>query len=164
VINVLQSGSFLTPIYGGGGSGIIPNEGVALRPNCSGSLGVANPSRNQWFNTAAFSVPATGTYGNCGVGIIQGPGLFGFNFGLHKAFLFGEKATLKFEANMMNAFNHPNPGNPDMNLSDPINSDKTAGFGTIAPSRFTGGLNLLNPTVTSANGERHIWLGLRVEF
>jgi outer membrane receptor protein involved in Fe transport len=85
IINVFQSGDLLTPVWNGDGS-IISNEGVSLRPNCNGSLSSPHKSRQEWFNTAAFSAPAPGTYGNCGVGIIEGPGLIGFSFGLHKAF------------------------------------------------------------------------------
>jgi hypothetical protein len=69
-----------------------------------------------------------------------------------------EKVSFKFEANMMNAFNHPNPGDPDVNFSD------NGTFGTIAPTSYQGGGNLFNPSATSNNGERHIWLGLRLEF
>ncbi len=67
--------------------------------------------------------------------------------------------SFKLEANMMNAFNHPNPADPDVNYSDLGN-----GFGAIAPTSYQGGGNLFNPGATSNNGERHIWLGLRLEF
>jgi len=62
---------------------------------------------------------------------------------------------VKFEANMMNALNHANMGNPTMNIN-------SGSFGLI--NGTNGGLNLLNPTVTTANGERHIFAGIRLEF
>jgi hypothetical protein len=163
IINVLQSGNFLTPTYSGGqalggvNQNIRRDNGTALRPDCNGSLSVSNQSRANWFNAAAITPPALGTYGNCGVGIIQGPGLFGFSSGIHKFFKLGEKAKLKFEANMMDALNHPNPANPGTNLNGNF-------FGSINPQAFNGSTNAFNPGVTTANGERHIWLGLRFEF
>ena len=107
---------------------------------------------------AVFVPPAVGQFGNCGTGIIQGPGLWSINIGLHKSVPVGEKAHLKFEANMMNAFNHRNAGNPGLN--DAANSSS---FGVIGES-VNGGAAALDPTVTSVNGERHIWLGMRIDF
>ena len=159
-INVAQSGNFLTPYYDGiladgTQQNIRPNESILLRPNCVGSSRLAHPSTQLWFNPAAFALPSLGQYGNCGVGIFQGPGLWSVNLGLHKSFRLVGNATLKFEANMMNAFNHQNPGNPDTDLN-------SAGVGQITSTN--GGINALNPTVVSADGERHIWGGLRLDF
>jgi len=36
---------------------------------------VANPSVSQWFNTAAFAIPAEGTFGNSGRNTLRGPGV-----------------------------------------------------------------------------------------
>lgn len=160
-INVIQSGYFLTPTYDGPTA--LVNNGSPLRPDCSGSLGVPNPSPNGWFNTAAFSLPALGTYGNCGVGIIQGPSRFGFNFGLHKFFKLGEKVKLQFEANMVNAFNHPVLNNPEMNFSTGPGTFGTIGVDNRLYPRG-GDSNVFSNTNSSVNGERHIWMGLRLEF
>lgn len=157
-INVLQSGHFLTPALGIT-NGLIQNNSASLRPNCSGSLTVSNPSREEWFNTAAFTTPTPGTYGNCGTGVVQGPGLFAFNFGIHKYFHVGEKARLRFEANMVNAFNHGM-------LNDPaLTSTSSGNFGVIpAGSKGFVANNSAFSSSTNANGERHIWVGLRFEF
>ena len=159
-ITALQTGHFLTPYYDGilaDGSqqNIRTNEGIYLRPNCNGSSNISNPSVNQWFNSGAFSLPALGSYGNCGVGIFQGPGLWSVNLGFHKSIQLAERVTMRFEANMMNAFNHPNPGDPDTDLN-------SASVGQITSTN--GGINALNPQVTSADGERHIWGGVRIQF
>jgi hypothetical protein len=127
---------------------------------------VPNASRSKWFNNipwngpdgalAAFTPPSVGQYGNCGTGIIQGPGLWSVNIGLHKSVPLSSKASLKFEANMMNAFNHPNWGNPNVNVS-------SGAFGEINES-INASTPALDPSVTSTNGERHVWMGMRVEF
>lgn len=165
-IMVFQTGNFLTPYYSsgsvtGGTQNIRTNGSTSLRPNCVSRPGVANATANEWFNnstnpaTAAFALPGVGQYGNCGVGIIQGPGLWSANFGAHKSIPVAESIHVRFEMNMMNAFNHPNKGNPGLNFS-------SSSFGTITST--AGGLAALVPTVTSTDGERHIWLGMRVEF
>jgi hypothetical protein len=160
-VNVIQSGYFLTPTYDGPSA--LVNNGSPLRPDCSGSLGVSNPSTAQWFNTSAFSAPALGTYGNCGVGVIQGPGKYGFSLGLHKFFKLRESVKLKLEANMVNAFNHPVLNIPEMNFSTGPGT-----FGTIGVDNRlfpkAGDSNVFNNTNSSINGERHIWMGLRLEF
>jgi hypothetical protein len=160
-ITILQSGNFLTPTYDGllaDGSqqNIRPNLGVSLRPDCIGNWHVSHPSATEWFNPAAFAPPALGQYGNCGTGIIQGPGLWNVNLAVHKSFPLTRGASLRVDLNMMNAFNHPNLANPDTDLDSGYTGQI---FGTNA-----GGLNAGNPTVVSADGERHIWLGARVDF
>jgi hypothetical protein len=57
---------------------------------------------------------------------------------------------------MMNAFNHPNLANP--------NTDLDSGYMGQIFGTNSGGLNAGNPTVVSADGERHIWVGARVDF
>jgi hypothetical protein len=160
-ITILQSGNFLTPTYDGilaDGSqqNIRPNLGVSLRPNCIGDWHVAHPSANEWFNPAAFAPPALGQYGTCGTGIIQGPGLWNVNLAANKSFKLPRGTTLRFDVNMMNAFNHPNLANP--------NTDLDSGYMGQIFGTNSGGLNAGNPTVVSADGERHIWVGARVDF
>jgi len=166
VLSVIQSGNYFSPSYDGtswlqvrnpnGGSG----DYGASRPNCTGSDPYTGNSNWYWensalyLNPAAFSVPAPGTYGNCPANSLVGPGAWTVNLGLHKSFNLTEKVKLKFEGNFMNLFNHANKGQP--------NNDLSAGLGQITTT--TSGNQLLNPTTTSNNGERHIWVGARVEF
>ena len=50
-------------------------QGLATRPNATG-VSIDGPQTiAQWFNTAAFTAPAAGFYGNSGVGVIRAPGL-----------------------------------------------------------------------------------------
>ncbi len=156
---VIQSGTYFSPTFDGS-SWLQVRNGNAIRPNCTGGDPYTGNSRWHWendavyLNAAAFSVPTPGMYGNCPANSLVGPGAWTVNEGVHKSFSLTERVRLKFEANFMNLFNHPNKGNP--------NPDLTAGFGQITGT--TSGNQLLNPTVTAANGERHIWLGARIQF
>jgi Carboxypeptidase regulatory-like domain/TonB dependent receptor len=84
---------------------------------------VASPSREQWFNTAAFINPASGTLGNSGRNILDGPGAATFNLALVKQILFGT-ARLQVRAEVFNLFNRDN-------LSQPGNTVGTPTFGII---------------------------------
>jgi len=62
-------------------------------------------------------------FGNSGVGLLRGPGLFNIDFNLSKNFVLRERHTLQFRAEIFNALNHPNFSFAGTNLS--------AGFGQI---------------------------------
>lgn len=86
----------------------------------------------KWFNTAAFSQPAQGVFGDASKGIIRGPGAENFDLSLFKNFNITEKARFQFRAESFNTFNHTNYGVPDYNEED-------SAFGTInssAPGRI----------------------------
>lgn len=157
---VFQSGNYFTPKFDGT-SWLQVRNGQADRPNCitganpyTGNSGWSWENNAVYLNAAAFSIPAPGAYGNCPANSLVGPGAWTTNLGLHKSFHVTEKVRLKVEGNFMNLFNHPNKGIP--------NNDLSAGFGQITSTQ--SGNQLLNPTVTSNNGERHIWTGARIEF
>ena len=60
----------------------------------------------QWFNTAAFAVPAAGTFGNLGRNVLSGPGTNNWDVSLHKNFSLGEKVLAQFRAEFYDAPNH----------------------------------------------------------
>jgi len=68
---------------------------------------------------------------------------------------------LKVEGNFMNVFNHPNPGIPNPNNTSNVDLS-SSGFGQI--TSLQSGNQLLSPTTTTNNGERHIWVGARIQF
>jgi hypothetical protein len=81
---------------------------------------VAGPgSLTQWFNTAAFTFPAYGFFGNCGRDIIKGPGEDTWNMSLYKSFPIQEWGKLEFRAEAFNVWNHPSFSNVDTTLGDP---------------------------------------------
>jgi hypothetical protein len=73
----------------------------------------------KFFNTAAFTRPPDGSWGNSGRNILDGPGLVNFDFGLVKFFKFTESQNLELRLEAFNAFNHANFGNPNATLTSP---------------------------------------------
>ena len=113
-----HSGFALTPILGGFGDPSGANGAGILfdvsRPDCSGPVTYPQQKVNtpgagyiQWFNTASFSQPASGSYGNCGVGSVRGPRYSDVDLSLHKDFRIGESKGLEFRTEFVNIFNHP---------------------------------------------------------
>ncbi|MGO9230918.1 MAG: carboxypeptidase regulatory-like domain-containing protein [Bryobacteraceae bacterium] len=108
-----QTGFPFTPLVGfnqsGDGDTRNPDR-VSLNPNFQGQVIEGSP--NQWYNPAAFMLPAAGTFGNAGRDILTAPGLFNLDGSMFKTFRIGEKATLQFRAEVFNALNHTNFGWP----------------------------------------------------
>ena len=103
-----QSGSPLTFDVPGATLG----NGFDTRPNLVGDPTLSNPGPHLWFNPAAFAAPAPYTYGNSGMGIMNGPGYFDWDTGLMKNFHFTESKYIQFRWEMFNALNHVNYNNP----------------------------------------------------
>jgi hypothetical protein len=79
-----------------------PNRvlGVPLYPS--------NQNASLWFNPAAFTATAFGTYGNSGRNIIYTAPQVGVDTSLFKDFAFSERAKLQFRSEFFNMINHPN--------------------------------------------------------
>ena len=115
--------------------------GANDRPNIVGNPELSNPTTDQWFNTAAFTFSAPGTFGDAGRNILDGPGYQTVNLSLMKNTALSERVNLQFRAEAFNLFNHPNFNLPDNFLGSPT-------FGRI----------------TSARDPRHIQFGLKLLF
>jgi hypothetical protein len=102
-----------------------------------------------WFNPAAFSTPANGTWGNLGRYIGDGPGNCEIDTGLQKRFRVTEKVALSFRASAFNLLNNPQWGNPSGNSS-------SSNFGKIT--------SILNTGATGTGAPRRIEFMLRAEF
>ena len=72
----------------------------------------------QYFNTAAFTVNAVGTYGTSGMDIIDGPGFSNLDAGLYKKFPISETKNFQFRFESFNLLNHANLNNPDSTVTD----------------------------------------------
>ena len=102
-------------------------EGAAPYPS--------NQTPAQWFNPAAFALPAKGTWGNAGRNILRGPALFQIDLGLQKRFAIGGARNVEFRAEAFNLFNRINLGNPGTAVTSPssfgrITGPLNTGYGT----------------------------------
>jgi hypothetical protein len=114
------------------------------RPNRIGNGSLANPSVQEWFNTADFVQPTPYTFGNSGRDILYGPGFQEVNVSLAKAFrltFLGEAARIQIRADSYDLLNHPNFGMPNASIGS-----ATQG------------------TITTALTNRNIQLGARLTF
>ena len=77
------------------------------RPNVTGSESYPRTVA-EWFNTAIYSSPALGQWGNLGYDAIQGPGRFNVNLSLFKNWVLSEKrgSKLQLRVESFNIFNH----------------------------------------------------------
>ncbi|MDQ3802934.1 MAG: carboxypeptidase regulatory-like domain-containing protein [Acidobacteriota bacterium] len=115
--------------------------GANDRPNVVGDPNAGPRTPEQWFNVAAFALPAPGTFGNAGRNIVEGPGYENFNASLVKNARFGERYDLQLRAEFFNLFNHPNFNLPDNFFGSPS-------FGRV----------------TSAREPRHVQFGAKLLF
>jgi hypothetical protein len=86
------------------------------RPDATGISPDSGPKTyDQWFNTAAFVLPASYTYGSSGAFVITAPGRYNWDLALQKEFKFrGEEGhTIQFRAESYNLPNSVSPGNPN---------------------------------------------------
>jgi hypothetical protein len=113
-VTTVQSGLPLTPQVGGNqsnnnGSGVF----ASARPDATGqpvSLPRSERTTLDFFNTAAFVLPASGQPGTAGRNTITGPGMVNFNMSLGRFFTFSREKNLRarFSIDATNIFNHPN--------------------------------------------------------
>jgi hypothetical protein len=89
------------------------------RANIVGNPAAANPSIQQWFNPAAFALPAPFQYGDSAPYSLFGPGFSNWDLAAFKNFRFSERWNLQFRSEFFNVLNHPNFANPNSNISVP---------------------------------------------
>jgi hypothetical protein len=113
-ILLVQSGPYLTPFFSNAdpsGTGTtVRGFTASQRPDCVGAGTLASPTADAYFDVSAFVRPANniGRFGNCGVGILEGPGTTAFSLTLGKGFSLAGSSRLRFEASFANLFNLEN--------------------------------------------------------
>jgi hypothetical protein len=118
------------------------------RPNVTGPL--ANPHTvSEWFDTAAFSMPSPGLWGDEPHNGVRGPGRQNWNISFFKNFMFNQErgTNLQFRAEFFNIWNHPQW------VGDGVNGGISTNLGA---SNFG--------QVTSAYDPREIQLALKFTF
>jgi hypothetical protein len=135
------------------GVGDTTGTGVGSRPTVvpgqKSELDRGQRSRDQWFNTAAFTQTPLGSFGNAARQAIHLPGLNQVDFSANKNFHLRESHNIQFRAEFFNFFNHVNLGTPGLDLRQP-NS-----FGRITSSNQGPG---------ASNDGRIVQFALKYQF
>lgn len=139
------------------------NQGIASRPdfNPGVSLKVANQSKTQWFNPAAFIDPPDYSFGNVprAYSPVRGPAQVNFDMSLFKTAHIRERTQLELRVEAFNALNRTNLQNP--------NTTFTAGSPANPANPYAeGGANTNSSfgVVTAANAARTVQLGAKLRF
>jgi len=92
-----------------------------LRPDIvpGKSISLPNPSRREWFNTAAFAEPVTGHYGDARRNSIIGPGSLVFDMAMTKVLPMKDNRSLEIRAAASDVFNTPQYTSIDTSLNSP---------------------------------------------
>jgi hypothetical protein len=114
---------------------------VGAIPSLSCQNNPAGPGKINCINPAAFAMPAQFTYGNAPRNLLRGPGDIVTDLSLVKNFPIGGRTRFQVRADVFNAFNTVNFGNPN------------GGFGTANFGR-----------ITSADAMRRVELGGKILF
>ena len=132
VIWTASSGQPLTPLLRFDNSGTGNTGGSTAgsdRPNVVGPITLAHPSASQWFNTAAFVLPAPGTFGTAGRNSIRGPGYSSVDAALMRQFRFGRAGSMDVGVQAFNLLNRTNYDQPEGYADEP------ATFGRILSAK-----------------------------
>jgi hypothetical protein len=112
---------------------IVPGQAFDVRP------GGKSQWLNQYFNTAAFTNNAVGTFGDSGKNMFQGPPIKTMDAVIAKNWYLHERYSLQFRWEMFNAFNTPSFSNPDNTVGDG-NFGKITSIGAVPPRVMQAGL------------------------
>jgi len=99
----LGTGLPITPIY----PGLIGTYGASgVRASYTGVDIYSNLAPGYFLNSAGFSAPAAGEWGNAGIGSIRGPAQFSMNATMQRSFRLNDRFTLSLQINANNPLNH----------------------------------------------------------
>jgi hypothetical protein len=120
-VNIVISRSAANMLDGNAGSqrpDLVP--GVSMIP-------AGGQTINQWWNLAAFAVPAKNTWGTAGRFIGRAPGYYEMNTALEKHFPIRERLSASVRGEAFNLFNHAILNPPLANISSPGSFGKITG-------------------------------------
>ena len=104
-----QSGTPLTPRVTGAAGDVATGTNGSLRANYDGEpVRVSDPTIDLFFNTAAFSVPSAGTFGNAARNMIIGPGSRQLNAQMSRDLRLKTTRVLTLQVNASNLLNMVN--------------------------------------------------------
>jgi len=115
-----NSGSPQTVTVSGASRDIASGINGALRADYNGdAVTVANPSIDQWFNTAAFTVPVAGAFGSSPRNIITGPGSKDLSMTFNRTVQMRGNRNLQIQMQFQNILNLANYSGVDTNVNSP---------------------------------------------
>jgi len=128
-IYTMQSGFPFTINLRGDTAGVgAGTGGIFVRPNAvpgaSVELSGSQRSTEQFFNTAAFTLPPAAAFGNVGRDTVIGPGFVNLDLVAARNFRLRERVQLQFRAEFFNLFNHPNYNLVGRIINDPATFGK----------------------------------------
>ena len=114
------SGSPFTARITGASSDISRGTNGTLRADYNGqAIDLSNPTTLVFFNTAAFSQPVAGTFGNSARNLITGPSNTGFNLSMSKSMRYAGNRSLSLRIQANNVLNMPQWGSIDTVVNSP---------------------------------------------
>jgi hypothetical protein len=120
-----------TPVITGGVNDNTGLLGGGQRPDILGNAKIANANKNEWFNTAAFALPAQFTIGDAPRVLpnVRNPGFTNADLSIFKNTYIGanERYNIQLRLEAFNALNHPYFSGPDPNIGDGSNFGKITG-------------------------------------
>jgi trimeric autotransporter adhesin len=117
----IASGLPFTPRVFGNISDVNRGTNGTLRANVvpGQPITISDSSIDRWFNTAAFVIPAPGTFGDARRNSIEGPGSLVFDMAFTKIIPLKESRTLEIRAQLANVFNTPQFAAIDTTVNSP---------------------------------------------
>lgn len=100
------------------------NGSTYERANLIGDPTVSSGNAASWFNTAAFSTPSNGTYGNSGRNILRTQQFWNLDTSVFRAFSLYKETQLNLRAESFNVANHPTLGTPGTTITTPSSFGK----------------------------------------
>jgi len=97
-----------------------PTLAPTERPNRlrDGNLPNDQQTIDRWFDPSAFAIPAQFTFGNSGRNVLEGPGYFNVDMGVHRNFQVRESVRLIYRWEMFNSLNRANFNNPNASIGN----------------------------------------------
>lgn len=113
------------------------------RPNQVAKARLSHPTKDMAFNTAAFQVPTTGTFGNAGTSPLYSMHVANADMSLFKNFPIREQFSINVRAEFFNVLNIQNYGVPDTDViqQDP-NSGRITSTVSDSPRQLQFGVHL----------------------
>jgi len=134
----LATGTPLTPSYQEAVEDVARGTAGTLRPDRvpGVSLTAGGGSLLQWFNTAAFALPA-GPFGTASRNSIPGPGTISNSMALAKTMQLGDTRSMEFRATANNVFNTVQYSGVDTSVTSPTFGQVNS-VGSMRSFQFTG--------------------------